>query len=168
LPTLSSEPRTRSAKGGCPIRWPTAWLSACSCAALLAGCGGEEQAREPAPRLPQALAEGLAAEADAVAARLDAGDPCGAAALAAALQQRPIEALNRPGAVPDALKDDLGSGVADVVDRAQSDCASATPPPAPPPPPPATTVNEDDEEGEDGGKRGKGRGKGKGRRKKDD
>jgi hypothetical protein len=135
---------------------------------LLAGCGGAEQTREPAPKLPPALAERLAADADAVAARLDADDPCGAAQLAATLQQRTIEALNRPRAVPDALKDDLGSGVADVVDRAQTECASATPPPAPPPPPPAATVDEDDEEDEEGGNRGKARGKGKGKRKRDD
>jgi hypothetical protein len=136
---------------------------------LLAGCGSEEQTREPAPKLPPALAERLAADADAVAARLDADDPCGAAQLAATLQQRTIEALNRPRAVPDALKDDLGSGVADVVDRAQTECDSAAPPPAatPPPPSPATTVDENDEGDEEGGKRGKGRGKGKGRRKKD-
>jgi hypothetical protein len=84
--------------------------------------------------------------------------------LATALQLRTTEALNRPGTVPAALKEDLGSGVADVVDRAQTECTSATPPPAPPP---ATTVEEDDEDDE-GEKRGKGRGKGKGRRKKDD
>lgn len=107
-----------------------------------------------------------------MAARLDAGDPCGAAELAAGLQQRAIEALNRPRAVPQALKEDLGLAVADLVDRAQTECAAAQPPPAPPPPaPPAATVGEDaDDEGDDGPGGGKknGEGKGKGKGKKDD
>jgi hypothetical protein len=164
LPTLSSAPRRRSAKGGCPITWPAAWLSASSLVLLLAGCGGTEEAT-PHPQLPNALAARLASDADAVAARLDAGDPCGAAERAAALQQETIAALNRPGEVPDALKDDLGFAVADVVDRAQSECAAAQPPPAPPPVATATVDEDDDEDGE---ARGRKRGKGKGRGKKDD
>ena len=133
---------------------------------MLAGCGGEE-ARQPEPRLPADLAGRLAADADAVAARLEAGDPCGAAGLAVALQRRTIAALNRRGAVPDVYKDDLGAGVADVVDRAQTACSAATPPPGPPPPPPpvAPAPNDADDDGdeeraEDQGENGEGTGKG--------
>jgi hypothetical protein len=161
LPTLSSGPRPRSEKGGCPIRWPSAWLSACSCTLLLAACGGSEATPEPAPKLPPAVAERLATEADAVAARLEAGDPCGAAAQAAALQQRVIEAQNRPSEVPDALREDLGLAVAELVDRTQGECAAAQPPPSP-----ATTA--EDDEGDEGRGRGKGKGRGKGRGKGDD
>ena len=127
--------------------------------------GGEREAEQPAPELPPALAEQLAAEADGVAALLDAGDPCGAAERAAALQQATIAALNRP-AVPAALKEDLGAGVADLVDRAETECAAAQPPPVPPP---ATTAEEDGDEDENGDGRGKrGKGKGTGRGKKDE
>jgi hypothetical protein len=135
-----------------------AWLWACS-TALVAGCGGEQKA-QPAPTLPTALAGRLARDADAVAAALRAGDPCGSAARAQALQQRVIQALNRPGLVPAPLKEDLGLAVADLVDRTQSECAAAQPAPAPSPP---TTVadgegGEVDKQGDNGsgnGKRGK-------------
>ena len=50
------------------MRWPSAWLAGCSCAALLAGCGGHEAAPPPKPpRIPPAVAQQLAADADAVA-----------------------------------------------------------------------------------------------------
>jgi hypothetical protein len=52
-------------------------------AALLAGCGGS--ARRDA--VPRSLALRLAGESDAVAARLRAGDGCGAAALARRLRR---------------------------------------------------------------------------------
>jgi hypothetical protein len=146
-------------------------LSACSCALLLAGCGGSAETREPAPKLPPALAERLAAEADGVAKQLEAGDPCGAAARALALQQRVIEAQNRPGEVPAALREDLGLAVADVADRTQSECAAAEAPPAPPPVPATTTAEQDDDEDDEArgrGKKGKGKSKGKGRGKRDD
>ena len=51
------------------MRWPSAWLAGCSCAALLAGCGGHAAAPPPKPpRIPPAVAQQLAADADAVAA----------------------------------------------------------------------------------------------------
>jgi hypothetical protein len=147
------------------MRWPTAWLSACSCALALAACGGSETAPPP-PTLPAALAEQLAGRADAVAARLDSGDPCGAAQQAAGLQQAAIQALNRPGRIPAELREDLGVAVADLVDRAQGECAAAQPPPAPPPPvaPPApttlpATTTEEDQGGEERGRGKKGHGK---------
>lgn len=148
------------------MRWPTAWLSASSCMLVLAACGGEQKAASPAPKLPSALGAQLAAEADAIAQQLVSGDPCGAAGRAVALQQGVIAALNRPGQVPTELKEDLGVAAADLVDRAQAECAAAQPPPAPPP---ATTTapeaDEDEDEGEDNG-RGRGKGKGKGKKRK--
>lgn len=145
-----------------PLRfWSPVAVAAVALA--LGACGGQEEAQAPPPKLPPALAQELAADADTVAARLDAGDPCGASEQAAALQQRVVEAQNRPGEVPDALREDLGLAVAILVDRAQAECAAAQPPP---PPPPATTVDEEDDEGEEEngegrGKRGKGKGRGK-------
>jgi len=118
-------------------------------------CGADRDAAPPPPRLPPALAQRLAAEADAVAARLEAGDPCGGAEQAAALQQATIQALNRPGQVPDELKEDLGLAMADLVDRAQTECAAALPPPQ------TTTTVPDEEEDDDENGRGRGRGKGK-------
>ena len=142
---------------------------------VLAACGGTEERAQPPPTLPPALAERLAGEADAVAELLEAGDPCGAAKRATALHQATIAALNRPGEVPDALKEDLGAGAADLADRAQSECAAAQPPPPPPPPtappPAAEEEDEDDDEGRGKGKgkgKEKGKGKGKGGGKKED
>ena len=95
-----------------------------------------------------------------------------AADRAADLQQRTIAALNRPGQVPEELKEDLGVAVADLVDRAQRECAGAQPPPAAPPPPapppPTTTAEEDgaEDEAEDDDGRGRGKGKGKGKKRK--
>ncbi len=142
-----------------------------SVALALDGCGGDRESVSPGPRLPSALAEELAADADAVAQLLDAGDPCGAAGRAAGLQRRAIAALNRPGRVPEDLKEDLGVAVADRVDRAQTECAAARPPP--PPPPPTTTAEQEDDEAKDAGddddgrgNNGRGRGKGKGKKRK--
>jgi hypothetical protein len=129
----------------------------------LAGCGGEETQREAAPTLPPALAERLARDADAVADRLDAGDPCAAVPVALRLRTRAIEAVNGP-AVPAALKEELLSNAQAVYDRAAQACSKARPAPAPPPP--ATEAeDEDDEDDENGNGRGKGKGKGKGGRK---
>lgn len=70
---------------------------------MLAGCGGE---REPAARLPAALAERLAERSDSVAALLDAGEACGARSEAQQLQTDAIAAVN-DGDVPDELQEEL-------------------------------------------------------------
>jgi outer membrane murein-binding lipoprotein Lpp len=52
------------------MRWPSAWLVASS-VVLLAGCGSsghEPPSAKPAPKIPAAVAQQLAADADAVAA----------------------------------------------------------------------------------------------------
>jgi hypothetical protein len=84
---------------------------------LVAGCGGAAQrAAPPPPRLPRALAHTLAARSDEVAARLAAGDSCGALASARALQQETIAAINA-GRVPGALQEPLAGAAARVVSR---------------------------------------------------
>ena len=52
------------------MRWPSAWLVASSVALVLAGCGGDSSPlrQKPPPRIPAAVAQRLAADADAVAA----------------------------------------------------------------------------------------------------
>ena len=71
------------------MRWPSAWLAGCSCAALLAGCGGHEAAPPPKPpRIPPAVAQQLAADADGVAGL----SGCSAHDAAAKLQSDTINA----------------------------------------------------------------------------
>ena len=116
----------------CRTRWPAVWLSVCS-PLLLAGCGAGHRAA--APKLPQALAQSLAAASDRVAAQLAAGDACGAAATAGGLQQRTIASIGR---VPAAFQEPLQSAVNDLAARASAACMAARPaqppPPAAPPP----------------------------------
>jgi hypothetical protein len=86
-------------------------------AALLAGCG--DQARRtapPPPKLPVALAEQLATHSDAVAAKLDAGDGCGALDEARALQRQAIGAINGRR-VPAAFQESLLAATNDLVAR---------------------------------------------------
>jgi len=129
---------------------------------VVAGCGAQEQA-EP---LPRGLADELAERSDAVAERLEAGDPCGARAEAEALQQQTIAAVNA-GRVPPRFQEELTSAVGGLV--ASIECVPADPEPA------TTAEDDDDDDGGDdddddderGGKgkgNGPGKGKGKGRR----
>jgi hypothetical protein len=119
-------------------------LGAALAAALcLAGCGsGTERNAAPQPRLPRQLAATLAAQSDAVAGALDAGDSCRALQFAESLRQETIAAINA-GRVPAPLLETLQDRVNDLPSRIE--CV-----------PPAT----DDEQAQDG-KDGKGEGKGK-------
>jgi hypothetical protein len=103
-------------------------LSACSAVAILTGCGGSKQQPPTRPALPSALAQRLAERADAVAASLDAGHPCGARTVAQRLQRETIGAIGR---VPGVFQEPLQSTVNDLVARVRSAC-EALPPPAPP------------------------------------
>ncbi len=95
---------------------------------LLAGCGGsDERGAPPPPRLPAELAGRLAQRADTVAARLDAGDPCGAAREASGLQQASIAAINA-GRVPERFQEELQAAVSELAADAQQACASLPPP----------------------------------------
>jgi hypothetical protein len=80
----------------------------------VAGCGGGETERDAAPPFPPGLAAQLAGRSDAVAARLEADDPCAALAEAQALQAETIAAVNA-GRVPAHYQEELGAAVAALV-----------------------------------------------------
>ncbi|HET7145679.1 MAG TPA: hypothetical protein VFI10_00675 [Gaiellaceae bacterium] len=106
-------------------------LALVAAAALaLAACGSSapEQSAPKPPRLPHALAQAWARDADGVAAALAAGDGCTARDRARALQQDVIDAVNT-GRVPRRLLEPLTSGVNQVA--AGITCT--------PPPPPASS-----------------------------
>jgi hypothetical protein len=100
-------------------------------ALLLAGCGGTEREQAPQPRLPRALATELAARTDLVAARLAAGDRCGAQAAAERLRQTTIAAVNER-VVPSRFLEELTSGVnalaASIECRPPDETRGASPP----------------------------------------
>jgi len=74
------------------MRWPSAWLAGCSCAVLLAGCGGHRAAAPgKPPPIPPAVAQKLAADADAVATL----SGCSAHDAAAKLQRDTIDSISR-------------------------------------------------------------------------
>jgi hypothetical protein len=112
--------------------------------ALLTACGaGEEQHATPPPRLPAELAGQLARRADAVAARLDAGDPCAAAREALALQQASIDAINARR-VPHRFQEELQASVGELAADARAACASV---------PPVTTTEKEHGRGKHKGKK---------------
>jgi len=84
----------------------------------LAGCGGTAAKRTapPAPRLPRALAQAWAQQADAVAAALAAGDGCTAQQVAGILRAEIVQAVNARQ-IPSALQEQLVGAVNDLPDR---------------------------------------------------
>jgi hypothetical protein len=94
------------------MRWRSAWLTACSCALLLAGCGGEGRRAPPPPppRIPAAVADRLAADAERVAAT----NGCAARVAAARLRGDVIAAISR---VPARYQEQLTGAANDLVDR---------------------------------------------------
>jgi hypothetical protein len=100
------------------MRWQSGSLTACSLVVVLAGCGGGGQAERttPQPRLPKAEARLLAARADRIASRLDAGDTCAALAQATALRSEVTAAINA-GRIPQAFLETLSSSVNGLVER---------------------------------------------------
>jgi hypothetical protein len=62
----------------------------------VAGCGGAQQASppKPVPKLPRALAQSWAQQADDVAAAIDAGDGCTAQQRAVSLRTQVVDAVN--------------------------------------------------------------------------
>jgi hypothetical protein len=62
----------------------------------VAGCGGAQQAAppKPVPKLPRALAQSWAQQADDVAAAVDAGDGCTALQRAVTLRTQVVDAVN--------------------------------------------------------------------------
>jgi hypothetical protein len=65
-------------------------------ALAVAGCGGTQQAAppKPVPKLPHALAQSLARQADDVAAAIDAGEGCTALQRAVTLRTQVVAAVN--------------------------------------------------------------------------
>ena len=108
--------RTRSLELGAALAGAL-WLSACG--------GAKQAAPPPPPTFSRSLASSLAAQSDAVAAALAAGDTCRALALAQRLQQGTIAAINR-GRVAAGLQEQLSGAVNELVAHVQ--CV----PPAPP------------------------------------
>ena len=103
-------------------------LGAAAAAALcLSACGGAKQSAPPPPTFSRSLAASLAAQSDAVASALAAGDSCHALTLAQRLQRQTIAAINT-GRVAPGLQEQLSSAVNELVVRVH-----CTPPPAPAP-----------------------------------
>jgi hypothetical protein len=146
--------RSATDPGG-PIRpAPGSTAVAVLVAALaLAGCGGggEDEAAPPPPppKLAKATAGRLVARSDTIALKLAAGDECGAAHEADALNADAIAAVNA-GEIPAAFQEELVARTQELVN------AVNCPPPVVQPQPQAE---------EDQGEQGSGRGKKKGHEK---
>ncbi len=123
----------------------------------LAGCGGgeaEPERRSEQPKIPSAVANQLADRSEAVAEKLEAGDLCGAAHEADALEDR-AEALIAAGDIPQRYRDELHSEAIWLRDRVNC------PEPAPPPEEKEDEEEKKEEKEEDDNK-GKGDGEGNG------
>jgi hypothetical protein len=92
----------------------------------VAGCGSAQQAAppKPVPKLPRALAQSWAQQADDVAAAVDAGDGCTALQRAVTLRTQVVDAVNAHR-VPRRYLEPLVSTANDLAGR-----ITCTPPPA--------------------------------------
>ena len=104
------------------------------CVLLLAACGGSSglhRARQP--KLPHALAQQWAGEADGIAAAAQAGDGCQAQQLARTLEEQVAQDTAR---IPARLRTPLSASVTSLVGRiACVRIEKPTPPPKHGPPP---------------------------------
>jgi hypothetical protein len=97
------------------MRWPSASLAACSCALLLAGCGGgtkQTVTTSKPPRIPADLASRLASEADRIAT-LPTGS-CDARDAAARFQADVVDSIGR---VPTRYQEHLMSAANGLAER---------------------------------------------------
>ena len=94
------------------MRWRSAWLAASSAALVLAGCGGDSSPprQNPLPRIPAAVAQKLAADADAVAAL----DGCTAHLAAARLL---ADVIAETGRIPARYQEPLTSAANRLLSR---------------------------------------------------
>lgn len=92
----------------CRRRWLLVSSTACSALAL-AACGGESRS-DTEPSFPAGVGTSLAAQADRVASRLEAGDADGARSAAARLDAA-VEQAIAAGRVPSALRGPLREAV---------------------------------------------------------
>jgi hypothetical protein len=99
---------------------------------LLAGCGGAHRTEPRVPKLPHALASAWRAQANGVAAALDAGDGCLAQQRAVALRASVIDAVQTRRLRP-RFQETLVGAVNELATR-----ITCVPPPAPAPPAPPT------------------------------
>ena len=96
-------------------------------ALALAGCGGAaKHAAEKPPRLPRALAQALAQQADGIAGALAAGDGCTALQLAGSLRAEVVQAVNARQ-IPRAFQESLLATANDLTGR-----ITCSPPPEKP------------------------------------
>jgi hypothetical protein len=102
-------------------------LAAALAALAVAGCGGTQNAAPPtaAPKLPRALAQAWAQQAEQVAVAIDEGDGCTARQRAATLRSQVVDAVNAHR-VPRRYLEQLVSTTNDLAGR-----ITCTPPPAP-------------------------------------
>jgi hypothetical protein len=149
-------------KGGCPIRWRSVSLTACS-ALVLAGCGGGsasvDDQTDASPRIERDVATRLAARSDEVARLLQSRDDCGAMTEAERLRDELTQAISR-GVIPEVYLEDLSGAVNEIQARIPPCQVLDTQPPA----------NQDDDEGkqdENHKDKDKGKGKAKGKKKHD-
>ncbi len=107
------------------MRWPSASVTAFSCALLLAGCGGDANQTKPSPRpprIPVDVAQRLAAEADLIASAQPGS--CAARAAAARLQAEALQAI-QSHRMPPRYQEPLMSAANGLVARL-SVCAEPT------------------------------------------
>jgi hypothetical protein len=108
------------------MRWPSAWLAACSCAVFVAACGGNSSG----PTLPQSYAATAQAQAHRAAELLEGGRTCMATRIVLGLQRETIRALNAHR-IPGPLQEELLAHVNDLVDVVRcGPPVEATPSPA--------------------------------------
>ena len=107
---------------------------------LLAGCGGAHRTEPRVPKLPHTLASAWRAQANGVAAALDAGDGCLAQQRAVALRASVIDAVNTRRLRP-RFQETLVGAVNDLASR-----ITCVPPPPPAPPAPHKKHGPDDHE----------------------
>jgi hypothetical protein len=105
------------------------WLAAIGAVLALAACGGGDARPEETGLRPR-VAERLAAQSEAIADKLDAGDTCGAAQEADALENAVEQAIGS-GDVSASLQSELLATAREL----QNDVNCPQPPPPPPPPP---------------------------------
>jgi len=110
--------------------------AACASASLLAvtGCGGDAA---ESSGIPRPLAERLATASEAVAERLESGNPCEGLRLATRLERTARTAIANER-IPPALAGELLASIQDL--ERSVECAPATPATAPPPPAQTVTV----------------------------
>jgi hypothetical protein len=134
--------------GNCPKHLRNAWLTACSALVLaVAGCGGEDNPPNNAPRIDAAAATQLAQRSEEIAQLIDDGDVCTAAHRADDLLAVAEQEVAK-GTVPPALAAELTSKA-----KALQDEVNCEESPPPPPPAPVEEGEEDEDKGEGKGKK---------------